>query len=370
MSTPLRIAITHPYSWPEVRRGAERIIVDMATSLSRLGHEVTVLSAGSTATNEMIDGYRLRRFRRRFGSRTKHERWFGARITPALLAGRYDVVHAMMPFDGSAALRTRRVAGHVVVYDEMGNPSNELLIGRFDERPRRRLIADVDVYGCMSPFSRAFLEGDFGRRGVLIPGGVRTERAVVSDRSPHPTILFSGALHRPEKNVALLLEATAIVAATRPDVEVLLSGPGDPGPFIDAAPEAARTRTTVLPVGDAEGQGERYASAWVTCLPTEWDSFGLVVIESLANGTPAVVGPIGGPTDTVTSHDRVGVAAAELTPPALAEALLSGLELAEDPETSGRCVAAAAEYDWDTAIAPLLVRLYRDAIDGNPEVRG
>lgn len=366
----LRIAITHPYSWPEVRRGAERIIVDMARSLSRLGHDVTVLTAGSTPADEMLDGYRLRRFRRRFGSRSRHERWFGAWVTPHLAVGRYDVVHAMMPFDGVAAMRTRRIGGHVVVYDEMGNPSDELLHGRFDERPRRRLISGVDVYACMSPFSQSFLQRDFGRNGVLIPGGVRTENAVSAERSPHPTVLFSGALHRPEKNVALLLDAAAIVAETRPDVEVLLSGPGDPTPFVDAAPPAARSRTTVLPVGDADGQGERYARAWVTCLPTEWDSFGLVVIESLANGTPAVVGPIGGPTDTVNSHDRVGVAARELTPAALADALLGGLELAEEPDTASRCVDAAARYDWDTALAPFLVELYRDAIAGKPEVLG
>mgnify|MGYP000241714072 FL=1 len=370
MTDSLRIAITHPYSWPEVRRGAERIIVDMARSLSRLGHDVTVLSAGSASSDEMLDGYRLVRYRSPFESRTRRERWFGARVMPALIRGRYDVVHSMMPFDGAAAVRTRRLGGHVVLYDEMGNPSAELIDGRFDERPRRRLIRSVDVYACMSPFSQRFLVDDFGRRGVLIPGGVRVENARPGPRSPHPTILFSGALHRPEKNVALLLAATAIVAETRPDVEVLLSGPGDPSPFIDAAPDAARTRTTVLPVGEPDGQADRYASAWVTCLPTEWDSFGLVVIESLANGTPAVVGPIGGPTDTVTGHEGVGVAAAELTPESLAEALLAGLALAEDPSTAARCAAAGASYDWDTVLAPLLVDLYRRAMAGDPEVLG
>lgn len=370
MSDRLRIAITHPYSWPEVRRGAERIIVDMATSLSRLGHDVTVFSAGSTAGDERIDGYRLKRYRSPFGSAGKRERWFAARIVPALVAGRFDVVLSMMPFDAAASVLTRRLGGHRSVFYEMGNPADELMTGRYDERPRRLLVERVDVYACMSPFSQAFLERDFGRRGVLVPGGVRMENAAPTRRAERPSILFSGALHRPEKNVAVLLEAVAIVAETRHDVELLLSGPGDTAPLLAAAPEAARRRTRVLPLGDPDGQSERYASAWVTCLPTEWDSFGLVVIESLANGTPAVVGPVGGPTDTVTSHDRVGVVATETSPQALAEALLEGLALAEEPDTAPRCVEAARTYDWDTALAPMIVDYFRRAMDGDPEVLG
>lgn len=370
MSDRLKIAITHPYSWPEVRRGAERIIMDMATSLGRLGHAVTVLTAGSTSADEDRDGYRLRRFRAPFGSAGRRSRWFAARIVPSLIMGRYDVVLSMMPFDAAAAVRTRRLGGHRTVFYEMGNPSNDLMTGRFDERPRRLLIDRVDVYACMSPFSRSFLQRDFDRQGILIPGGVRMENAVATQRAERPTILFSGALDRPEKNVALLLDALAIVADARDDVELLLSGPGDTETLLAAAPEAARARTRVLDLGDPEGQGERYASAWVTCLPTEWDSFGLVVIESLANGTPAVVGPIGGPTDTVSAHDRVGVVASETTAPALADALLAGLDLAEDPDTAQRCRDAARTYDWDNALAPLIVDVFRGARRADPEVVG
>lgn len=370
MSDPLKVAITHPYSWPEVRRGAERIVVDMATSLSRLGHDVTLLTAGSESADEVHDGYRLRRFKTSLTSSGKRERWFGARIVPALVIGRFDVVLSMMPFDAAAAVVTRRLGGQRAVFYEMGNPVDEKITGRFDERPRRLLIDKVDVYACMSPFSRSFLQRDFDRQGVLIPGGVRTENAVVVDRAEHPTILFSGALHRPEKNVALLLEALAIVSETRSDVELLLSGPGDTDELLTAAPAAARARTRVLPLGDPDAQGQRYGSAWVTCLPTEWDSFGLVVIESMANGTPAVVGPVGGPADTVGAHDRVGVVTRETTAPALAEALLAGIELAEDPETAQRCVDSARTYDWDTSLAPLIVDVFRGAIAGDPEVIG
>src|SRR3546814_2024440 len=74
-----------------------------------------------------------------------------------------------------------------------------------------------------------------------------------------------------------------------------------------------------LPLGDPHGLADQYGAAWVTCLPTEWDSFGLVVIESLAAGTPVVVGPRGAPPETIARFDRVGVAAAELDARSLAD---------------------------------------------------
>lgn len=353
----MRIAITHPYCWPEVRRGAERMIVETARSLAARGHEVTVLTASTEPGTTSVDGYLVRRFRRRFDERFRHERWFGLRILPALLRGRFDVVHSLMPPDAVAAIRTRR-CGHRTVYEELGNPVRSAIEGRPDERARVRVIEDVDVYGCMSDFSRHFLEHDWGRDGVVIPGGVRTAEFGRRTRHPEPTVLFSGALDAPEKHVALLLEAVALVADVEPAIRLQLSGPGDTDALLAAAPAAARERAEVLPMGDPHDLADQYGAAWVTCLPTEWDSFGLVVIESWAAGTPVVVGPRGAPPETVGRFEGVGVAAGELGARSLADALLAGLDLARDPGCADRCLAAAAEFDWDGAIAPLLEQLY------------
>jgi glycosyltransferase involved in cell wall biosynthesis len=163
-------------------------------------------------------------------------------------------------------------------------------------------------------------------------------------------------MDRPEKCVAELLAAVAVLAERRPDVELLLSGPGDPAPLLAAAPAAARARTRVLPMGDPHQLAVQYATAWTTCLPTLWDSFGLVVIESLASGTPVVAGPAGAPSETV--DDTVGAVATSLEPEPLADALHRSLSLAEQPPTVDACRAVAARFDWDDAIAPLLESIY------------
>jgi glycosyltransferase involved in cell wall biosynthesis len=147
-----------------------------------------------------------------------------------------------------------------------------------------------------------------------------------------------------------------VLAEERPDVRLLLSGPGDAAPIVAAAPEAARSRTELLPIGAPHELAERYATAWVTSLPTVWDSFGLVVVESLAAGTPVVVGPSGAPPEVV--EPTIGAVAEALDPVPLARALGQGLALAEQPGTAAACRAIAGHFDWDDAIAPLLEEHY------------
>jgi len=358
----VRIALTHPYSWPEVRRGAERMIVEKARSLAAAGHDVTVFTAGSDAVDERREGYRLVRFRRRRADAAAHQRWFGWRVLAPLARGDFDAVHSLMPGDAVSAIRAarlRRLVGrrpHRTVYEDLGNPYRDKVEASPDARTRLRVVADVDVYACMSEFSRRMLERDFGRAGTVVPGGVRTADFVPQERHEQPTILFSGALDRPEKHVALLLEAVALLAETRPDVRLHLSGPGDVGPLLDAAPARARGHVAVLPLGDPDGQADRYARAWVTCLPTQWDSFGLVIVESLASGTPVVVGDAGAPSELVTP--ATGRRTEPFTAEELARSLDQALAMAKDPDTVAACRALAERYDWDATITPLLVDLY------------
>lgn len=355
----MRIAITHPYSWPEVRRGAERMIVETGRSLAARGHDVTVLTSGGSASRHRDGGVRTVRYRRLFAAPGRHEHWFGWRIQPALLTGRFDVVHSLMPWDAVAAIRTARVTHHRTVYEELGNPVRAKVEQRGDRPARERVIRDVDVFGCMSEFSRGFLRDEWGRAGTVIPGGVRMEDFLPAERHPHPTILFSGAIDRPEKGVGALLAAVAVLAEHRPDVELRLSGPGDPAELLAAAPPAARARTRVLPLGSPMELATEYARAWTTCLPTLWDSFGLVVIESLAAGTPVVCGPAGAPPEIV--HPAIGAVASSLDPAPLAAALDHALDLAGGATTVDTCRAVARRYDWDDAIAPLLESIYEDA---------
>jgi phosphatidylinositol alpha-mannosyltransferase len=353
----VKVAITHPYCWPEVRRGAERIIVEMARALSSRGHRVTVITSGWQPGRDHDNGFTLVRVRRIFNTPDRHERWFAGRAVPYLLLGGYDVVHSIFPRDCVAAIRTKKLRRHRTVYEEMGLPYNHWWDNMLDGPTRRRVARDVDVYGCMSQFARDVLLRESGRAGVLIPGGVRmSEFRPASERDSRPTVLFSGAMYEERKGLAVLLEALALVAESRPDVQLWLSGEGDPTPYLDAAPAAARQRTTVLPLGEPNAIAERYGRAWATVLPSTDDSFGMVLLESLACGTPIVVADHSAPPELVTK--ATGALCEPGNAPSLAGAIHEALVLAADSSTTERCRSFAQRYDWDDAIAPLLERIY------------
>lgn len=359
----MRLAITHPYSWPDVRRGAERIVVETARALAGKGHAVTVFTSGWQPTREHSNGVRTIKFRRRFRNPYRHELSFALRVLPRLAAGHYDAVHSMMPLDALAAIVSRGAGGHTVLYDEMGIPRRDWWQQQRDGWARRVVARHADVYACMSQFALEALRGDWGREGALLPGGVRTgDFTPASEREKVPTILFSGLLDDPRKGVEDLVNAVALLAEEDPAIRLWLSGPGDPSGILSRVPKAAGL-VEVLPVGDPMGQNERYGRAWVTCLPSVSESFGLVLIESLACGTPIVVVDDAAPPSIVTRD--TGYVAKPHDPRSLATALKNALVLAGDPATSLRCRARAEQYDWDEAIAPLLERLYVPS-DGPP----
>lgn len=95
-------------------------------------------------------------------------------------------------------------------------------------------------------------------------------------------------------------------------------------------------------------------------LPSRSESFGSVLVEALACGTPVVATKCGGPEDIVT--DEVGRLVPREDPDALATALEDVLENRHrfDPASLRRY--ALANFDW-ARIAEKYIDLYREALD-------
>jgi glycosyltransferase involved in cell wall biosynthesis len=276
------------------------------------------------------------------------------------LRGRFDAVHSMMPYDALAAVRTRRITGHRCIYQELGTPFPWYWDGIRDGGLRRRLVRLVDVYACVSNFSLGVLQEDWGRRGDLIPCGVRLSQFQLAPiRQPEPTILFSGALDEPRKGLEDLLMAVDVLVDRFPGLQLWLSGPGDVDIILGRATPRVRQRVTRLPLGEPDTLAERYGTAWVSALPSVGDSFGMVLIESLASGTPIVVADDGAPPQLVTPSTGAICVPHDVT--SLVKALEAGFALAEDPATAARCRDFAAQFDWDLSIAPLLENVYERA---------
>ena len=359
----MRIALTHAYCWPEVRRGGERFLPSLAAALARRGHEVVHYSAAWRPGRSVENGVRTVCLRRLWRDGYRHEADFGRRLLPRLAAGRFDAVHSLGRHDAAASITAARLhRGRRTMITDLAVPARDWWAGegRREARAVERVVSSIDVYSCMSRFAVDRLGAEYGRTdGVVVPGGVDLAAfAPAPRRTPHPTILFSGAVAERRKGVPVLLDALPAIVASEPQVEVWLSGPGDPGSFLDAVPAEVARRVRVLGLGAAESQRERYGPAWVTCLPSTHDSFGMALLESLACGTPLVTTTHAAPHELV----REGVTG-ELCPPddpeALAAACLRAFALARKSGTASACRASAEPYDWDRGLAPLCERLYR-----------
>jgi len=88
-----------------------------------------------------------------------------------------------------------------------------------------------------------------------------------------------------------------------------------------------------------------YAGADVFVFPSRTDTFGLVMIEALACGTPVAAFPVAGPLDIVT--DAVG---------ALSEDLTRAIDAARYCDRSA-CAAYGASYSWEAATQQFLAGL-------------
>lgn len=362
---PLRVAIAHPYVWPEVRRGGERYADDLAGYLTGAGHDVALVAYGDHRERGRVDGVARHRYRARGGRLSRRTRLgevdlFGACVLPGLLAHRFDVVHALVP---SAALAAR-LAGQRTVYTLLGHPSPDQLAGR--PASRRLMAAAVrraHVAAALSGSAAEATAATFGRRPLVLPPGVDLARFPLegAPRTGTPVLLFASDLGVRRKGLDVLLAAVARLLPERAGLRVVLAGPGDPRWAFAALPEpdraAVRAATTVAGAGTPQQLLAHYRAATLTALPAREEAFGLVCVESLACGTPVVCAAGSGMTEIVADR-AVGRATPYGDVPALAAALADVVELAARPQTPAACRAAARRYGWAETVGPAHVALY------------
>lgn len=362
----MRIVLSHAYAWPEVRRGAERYLHEVAAALHRAGHDVRILTTGVAAGASTELGVPVRRMRRRgtvlrrrYGDLADQVA-FGGQALLRLGASRLDVWHALSTTDAAAAATVSRLRpGLRSVYTECGFPVRRSRDARPDRGFYRTVVRHVDEFVCLSAAAAGLLERDYGRAGTVVPAGVDLEVFTANGaKYTEPVLLFPAAVDESRKHLGLFLEALALLRRDGHRVAGWLVGPGKMSR--DALSERAREgldAVTVATTARPEELPDLYRQAWVTVLPAEAEVFGIVVLESMACGTPVVVLDDGlGPASLVTERTGVKTGA---TAHELADACLTALDLAKTPATVDACRSRAASYSWDEAVVPALLRLYR-----------
>ena len=362
----MRIALLHPTYWPEVRRGSERLVHDVATALSRRGHEVSVLTTHPGRTElELEDGIRVvRSWRPPSLPRTGDLEYFtlNAPITGVrLLQDDFDLAHAFFPVDAWAATKARRVGGPPVAFSFHGIPDRNYLVAR-----RRRLdmitaaARDADAVSVLSaaaakPYRRYLL-----RDPVVLPGGVFcSDFDVDVARSEIPTLICTASLGDPRKGGASLMKAFALAREKVPRARLLLAGGRDP--FMSRVSIDLPEGVEVIDGDDTADLAAAYGSAWASVLPATKEAFGLVLIESLAAGTPAIA-VRSGACPEILSEENLGRLVAPDDISALADAMFEALATPPDVDVAAACRRRAADFDWER-VASLYEDLHSLALE-------
>ena len=290
----------------------------------------------------------------------------------------YDVIHSHYWLSGCLGkmAQERWERPHVVTFHTLAAVKNNTGIG--PPEPALRLATERKVAdechlivsttererGQLNRFYNAVPE-----KVVVVPCGVDLElfrpMATVAARQKlgyarQDSILLYVGRFEPLKGIDRLLEAAAIFMRQRPVRVVLVGGDGP------RSNEEKRLRKVVRAFGLQDhvtfaGRIEQqhlplyYSAADVLVVSSHYESFGLVVLESLACGTPVVATPVGA-IESILIEGRSG----HVLDDSGAESLAAGIErLLFTPESGRRPMAAediratVRHRSWSTVAATL-----------------
>lgn len=329
---------------------------------------------------------------------------------------RFDVLHSQDSITANALARLRtegRIAGFTRTVHHLDTFDDPVLTAW-----QARGVRDASRLLCVSPLWQGVLKDQWQRDAGLVPNGVDTVRFTPASGDPMQTAQDDAQLRalglnpshtgplwlsvggiEERKNPERLLRAFAAVQGgitlddvvafdkagaldatptttttptTHPDARLVIAGGASlldhdayAGCFqatLNALPEATRARVHLTgPLPDA-ALPALYRRATALAMPSLREGFGLVVLEALACGTPAIVSRIRPFTDHLALHETLW--ADPLSVADLARALRLSLRADARVPVLDAAPDVCARFAWSRS-AELHERHYRDGQDAS-----
>jgi sugar transferase (PEP-CTERM/EpsH1 system associated) len=186
----------------------------------------------------------------------------------------------------------------------------------------RQLARLVDHYVCVSDDVRAqcAAQGIAPRRLLTIKNGIDLARFCFKGPAPAGPVVAVARLN-PEKDVANLVRATAILAETASDFRVDVAGDG---PCLDELKRLARELSVdgrIRFLGEVRDIAGLLAGARMFVLPSMSEGIPLTALESMACGLPVVATEVGGVPEVVVDG-VTGLLVPPADPAALAQSVM------------------------------------------------
>jgi phosphatidylinositol alpha-mannosyltransferase len=367
----VKVGLVSPYPW-DVPGGVVAHIRDLAETLIEFGHDVSVISpvddedaplpAWVTRAGRSVPvPFNGSVSRLVFGPMSL------ARVRRWLHDGDFVVLHLHSPETLSLSLLALMNArGPIVATFHAANPRSRVLA--MLQSPLQVHIEKIVGRIAVSPAARKTIVEHLGADAVVIPNGVHVDRyaeAEPLDGWPGEgnAIGFVGRIDEPRKGLDTLLDAMPYLWRDRPQLRLLVAGPGELDHPVD-------DRVVLLGQVDEETKARVYRSVDVFVAPnTGGESFGIILLEAMAAGAPVVASDLDAFRRVLETTDggSAGLLATVGDPESIAHACLT--ILASDTRSvhmrrTGEHVVR--RYDW-TVVAREVVRVYETTIAASPE---
>ncbi|MEU8238773.1 glycosyltransferase family 4 protein [Actinoplanes missouriensis] len=366
----MRIGIVSPYSF-DVPGGVQNHIMDLAEALIGLGHEVSVLAPADddaelpsyvvSAGRAVPLPYNGSVARIAFGpvSTARVRRW--------LKNGEFHVLHVHEPLSPSLSfLAVLSARGPVVATFHTAMTRSRALAGL--QSFLQPVIEKITARIAVSELARKVQVEHLGGGAVEIPNGVAVAKFVSATPLPGwpgdgGALGFLGRFTEPRKGFPLLRTAFVTLAQQRPDLRLLVAGPGDRDELYADIPDKLHERVEFLGLVSEEDKARMLRSVDVYVAPnTGGESFGMILTEAMAAGAAIAASDL-------DAFRRVldGGRAGALFPNGDAAALTTLLgDLLDDPrrraELASCARTAVATFDWPS-VANRVLEVYATAIE-------
>jgi phosphatidylinositol alpha-1,6-mannosyltransferase len=359
----LRICSPHCGVAPETTSGGETYERELLVRLGRVGVDIELILARGKPHPDGVPHWTVHRFPIRRGLRW----WVAPFVVPSAIKRVWDErpfdllrVHSLRYIGPSALIARRRFNFNVPVVSHHHH---------LDPSPLNRFIEKRVVEAS----DRVVVGSEFGRRQLAAELGVRTDHVSVVyygvdpsfvpgpppsdllDRyrlRGHPVVLFLGGL-KPRKNLFLLLDVWAPVAAREPEARLVIAGGGPLRADLERHARRLGLEGRVVFTGyvpEAE-KGAHFRLADVFLFPSAMEGFGFSVAEAMSAGVPVVASDRGSIPELV-AEGQSGFVCDPSVPDRFVERLLLLLGDAALREKFGAAARERADrlFRWDACV--------------------